>query len=62
MTIYCVEETDGYQEYGRTYFTKDKDAEAYKELADQDKNVVSGFWYNVIHQYELNETFNTKEK
>lgn len=62
MKIYCVEETDGYEGYGRVYFTKRKDAEAYKAEADKDENAVAGYWFNAIHEYELNETFNTKQK
>ena len=57
MKIYCVEETDGYEGFGRIYFTNHKDAKACKAEADKSKGVVAGYWFNVIHEYELNETY-----
>lgn len=57
MKIYCVEETDGYEGYGRIYFTKREDAEACKADADKGESVIAGYWFNVIHDYELNETY-----
>jgi hypothetical protein len=58
MKIYCVEETDGYEGFGRVYFTKREDAEACKAEADKSESVTAGYWFNVIHEYDLNETFN----
>jgi len=57
MKIYCVEETDGYEGFGRIYFIKREDAEACKADADKSESVVAGYWFNVIHEYELNETY-----
>ena len=58
MKIYCVVETDGYEDYGRVYFTKREDAEACKAEADKSESVTAGYWFNVIHELDLNETFN----
>jgi hypothetical protein len=57
MKIYCVVETDGYEDLGRTFFAKRADAYAYKAQADKGESIVAGYWFTVIYKYDLNETF-----
>lgn len=57
MKIYCVEETDGYEGFGRIYFTKREDAEACKAEADKSESVAAGYWFNAIYEYDLNDSY-----
>jgi hypothetical protein len=73
MKIYCVEKTDGYEGYGCVNFTTREAAEEYKAIEDNKVNAGGMFYENVIHEYEVydsyvsytkhqHKTFNTKEK